>query len=205
MHPCNGSATIVFAGYADRDALPTSVELEIEAFAFERLFYSVESQDRAEKNGAGFVLFRTFGQSDEIWRFIREAGLGVHFHQNIVRNSLSRYEGPAKEQFETGIIDEVNSSGDVEFENMSSEIYHELERVAGQNMRRALGTLASMNLRNLATMAERLVALQNLSLDLRGELPTVSAELVTAIVTPQHGFVIYDRLSDPLGIGTHFH
>lgn len=187
MHPCfsKSTATIVFAGYGEKDALPALIEMQIEAYSFGRLFSQTHNVRQAIRRGSGFVLFDTFGQSDEIWRFIREAGLSPHYHQTVVRNSLSQYDS-LDQHSEVNELDEKMESND--FGKMSEEITHELEQVAERNIYTALASLASMNLKNLGTMAQRLVLLQNLSLDLRGELPTVGAELVTATVTLQHGF-----------------
>lgn len=194
MHPCDSddSATIVFAGFAEKDALPALVEISVEAVFLGRLFADQERMERAQRNPGGFTLFRTFGQSNEIWRFIREAGLNPHYHEQVVKSSFSNLEGESHEAVEE---EEHNgnplSDPDERIGRVHSEITDELRRLADENIGSAMSSFASMNLMNLAAIANRLVLLQNLSLDLRGELPTVGGSLVTATVTLQHGFSIY--------------
>jgi hypothetical protein len=212
-HPCDSSsmATIVLAGYADRDALPTLVQIDIEAFAFGRLFSFTRATKHANRQGAGFVLLETFGQSDEIHRFIREAGLSPHYHQEVVKNSFSQFSQIDSHAVEnsgpemTSDVDDNSNGPDGHMSRLGEEISHELEQVAERNTGTALSSLSSMNLKNLATMAERLVSLQNLALDLRGELPTVGAELVTATVTLQHGFSFNSRIAGESNGGSYQH
>lgn len=210
-HPCDYSATVAFAGYGERDIVPAVIEMRIEAMMLDRLFGWVNDVESAERTSSGFAFLRTFGQDNEIVRFIREVGLDPHYHQEVVRGSLSKFETghrPEGKVGEAGSAEEEDvrqSSGTYDFDRAGHEISRELEDVAENNIEHALESLAGMNLRNLSMIAERLVSLQSLSLDLLGQLPTVGGKLVTAVVTLQHGFMTYSASGDPEGIATHVH
>jgi len=205
MHPTDADATLVFVGYAGKDALPSLVEIRFEAIFLGRLFYFMEDNRRADREGSGFALFATYGQSNEIWRFIREAGLNPHYSDHIVAEKFSKFKDSPNdpqndfesvasgEYFGTETATESVSAPSGSFnhvEDLQSQISGELEQVARRNIRDSLASFASMNLKNLSSIAQRFVQLQNLSLDLRGELPTVGGPLMTAVITPQHGFVM---------------
>ena len=209
-YPRGSSSTIAFVGYGDFDILPSVVVVRPLGMMRERFFWGVETKIPARKSGSGFVLFETFGQDDEIERFLRESGMRPGHNKAIVQRSLSK-KVARKADSEVEIFDEREPSNEAErksveeFKLLGSEISEEIEEIARKNKEHALASLAGMNLRNLALMTERLVGLQNLALDLREQLPTVGGILVTAIITMQHGFVFYNPDSDTDGVGTHVH
>ena len=113
----------------------------------DRLFESVNDVESAERTSSGFAFIRTFGQDNEIVRFIREVGLDPHYHQEVVRGSLSKFEAghrPEGKVGEAGSAEEQDvrqSSRTYDFDRAGHEIARELEDVAENNIERALESL----------------------------------------------------------------
>ena len=62
------------------------------------------------------------------------------------------------------------------------------QRSQEEHLDPALRTIAGMPLASLAEIAGALVAIQNLTLDIRGELPTVGGNIDIATITLSEGF-----------------
>ena len=74
-------------------------------------------------------------------------------------------------------------------ENVKNELMSDLVQTSREErLDPARRTIAGMPLASLAEIAGALVAIQNLSLDIRGELPTVGGNIDIATITLSEGF-----------------
>jgi hypothetical protein len=87
-------------------------------------------------------------------------------------------------------------------ESIRNELMVDLMKVSRDNfLDPALATVAAMPLGSLAEMVRALIAVQNLALDIRGELPTVGGNIDVGTITLSDGFTWVNhkgRTLDPL-------
>ena len=149
----------------------------------------------------------TMGHSDEIWRLVNQVGLSPHYSARVIRDSLRDLQNATvtAESSEEQVDPECEQisedrqltepSADERLSLAQAEIEMSLARIEGSNMHRVRGTIAGANLKTLASMAVRLVQLENLALDLGGELQTVGSEVLVGLITKADGFYWVDPLT----------
>jgi hypothetical protein len=201
-HPAPCSATLVFAGYGEKDFVPASSSVNIEAYAFGRLFGSEGHHASAQRihPSGGFALIESYGQDREILRFINQAGLSPHFSQGAVKDAI---QGISRESAKTAEAQGANTTkesggGTSEADPLrlaEAEITLSLAEIEGRNLSHVRMSLSTMNLSNLVSVAYRLLGLANLAQDLHNELPTVGSDIVVATVTKTGGFKFVDPTS----------
>ena len=206
FHPTRAGATIAFAGYGSKDLVPAWQAIHPEAFAFDSLFGREARGAKAQRvrPGGGYVLMDAFGQVNEIWRFLNEAGLNPHYSQHIVKDSireLSREAAtssrPPHDENDSGEAGDLSKDGTNPdpLSLAEAEINLNLAQVEGTNLYRVQRSISNLNLTNLVSVAVRLLGLQNLSQDLRNELPTVGSEICVGVITKADGFRVVDPTS----------
>ena len=223
-HPVDSEATLAFVGYGARDLLPSLATFDIEGAFLGKVFYNSPRTRSCIKRGEHNVLFDTFGQDFDIWRLIREGGEDPNYSKKLISRQFDNYAHaensatvePGAEEIltlvEGGVGDEGATSDDhrsertaADIEALHTLIEDEFDAVATENVDRTLSTFGGLNLYSLTSLAQRLVGVQSLSLDLRSELPTVGGQVTTAVITPQHGFrqEVVTGASDHWWIGAH--
>jgi len=209
FHPTDGGGTLSFTGFGSRELTPVTVEVRIEAFAMGRLFAYDPMVSVATRHcpSGGYSLMETMGHSDEIWRLVNQVGLSPHYSARVIRDSLRDLQNATvtAESSEEQVDPECEQisedrqltepSADERLSLAQAEIEMSLARIEGSNMHRVRGTIAGANLKTLASMAVRLVQLENLALDLGGELQTVGSEVLVGLITKADGFYWVDALT----------
>ena len=197
FHPSTGRNIITFVGYGAKDFLPVCDSHDFEGVILDRLFQRGFRHAKAEWTQSGYVLFETFGQRDEITRFVREAGLDADYSSQIVADRVEKLKvasTPSAGQNQDMELDD-SPSGKSPYETIASEIASGLSDATSRNEFETRSALAGMNLRTCASIAARLIHIQNLALDLRNELPTVGSEVQVAVITKANGFSFVDHVT----------
>jgi hypothetical protein len=200
FHPAPSSATLVFAGYGEKEFVPASSSVNIEAYAFGRLFGPKGHNEVAQRihPRCGYALIESYGQDQEICRFLLQAGLSPHFSQGAVKDALRGMSRDDRDASQSPGENTTEESGSPEVPDADplrlaeAEINMSLNKIEDRNLSHVRMSVSTMNLSNLVSVATRLLGLQNLAQDLHNELPTVGSDIVVAVVTKAHGFRFVD-------------
>jgi len=204
FYPTSKSATVIFTGYGQKDFVPACISLNIEAMVLDRLFClegDAMTARRFRANG-GYSLLATYGMDDEISRFLKEAGLHSQYPHSVVSDSLRDFQATDQSSNDSDRPQSPDQestpqepSTREQLTRAEAEINMNLAEIEDNNMLRFQSVISGMNLKNLGSIATRLVQLQNLALDLRGELPVVGANVVLGVVTKTDGFYCVDPMT----------
>jgi hypothetical protein len=213
FHPGTGSAQLTFTGYGEKEFLPSWITVSIEGQILSRSFHEFTKQGRAKitQNG-GYCFLETFALDGDIKRFLTAARKPEDFYNSLVAAALdnvrdgktiaswvSEISGPPSTEDEVGESEESLNREEFmnkHLESFGHEFQSSFELATSSTMAKVYSHLAGMNLKNMASVAARLLDLQNLAFDLVGEVPWVGGGASIGVITKAHGFVPLKRIQE---------
>lgn len=183
------SAELTFVGFGTKSMIPALQRLEVHGALDDTIYLHQDDMRYATKHPNGFLLIEVIGQQRAISTFLR--GYDPELPQTIQSASSSAFEKKIEsESAEQQRTEESPSQPDLTVENKMGEIIESAFNDFGEETR--LGsfrsTAAGMPLASLAATAKSLIQIQELSLDSRGELPTVGGQVRVGTITKTDGF-----------------
>lgn len=185
----DNSALLTFVGFGTKSMVPALQRIEMHGALDDAIVWDQDEMRYATKQPNGFLLIDVIGQQRAISTFLR--GYDPELPRTIQSASSSAFEkkfeseGAGQQRFE-----ESPSHPDLTAENIIGDIIESAFKNFGEETR--LGsfrsTAAGMPLASLAVTAKSLIQIQELSLDSRGELPTVGGQIRVGTITKTNGF-----------------
>lgn len=185
-------AQLAFAGFGEKQLLPSYSNVEIGGIMNESLLYEFYGEKSAEPGESGYFAICPIGQTDSIDIFLK--GLDyrlVGIARDAVVNAVSAPMGGEKglsEKEKSEALPEVEA--DPEFaQRIQTAIDASFEEWSEKNFVRPLrSTIASLPLASLAAAARSLIEVQSLSQTITGEMGTVGGPIDVATISREHGF-----------------
>jgi hypothetical protein len=169
--------------------IPALQRLEMHGALDDTIVWTQADMRYATKHPNGLLLIDVIGQQRAISTFLR--GYDPELPRTIQSASSSAFEKKIEsESAEQQRTEESPSQPDLTVENKMGEIIESAFNDFGEETR--LGsfrsTAAGMPLASLVATAKSLIQIQELSLDSRGELPTVGGQVRVGTITKTDGF-----------------
>jgi len=196
---------LTFAGYGSSELTPSVASIHIEGAMENHIARSYKEEKKAARLGAGFALYNPVAQHDTIEMIIsgHNRGLLQEAIGDVLGPSPVQSGGRAKAEGDPGVdAEDAPDPGLVEetTERDAMEEWTKAQRLGKDFVERAdtlsdtqhywkfMRTIASLEMTSLADTTRSLVAVEALSKDLRGELPTVGGHIDVATITLTDGF-----------------
>ncbi len=199
--PSDAFTEVTFVGYGQKEMFPSAASVRIFGAVGPHVARILLPPVLAEPNGSSYSLILPLAQRDVIDQVL--TGLHTPMTRHAADMTVERLAGvhsdpevSPQEPVPLGVPE-----GGVA-ESIRSELMVDLMKVSRDNfLDPALATVAGMPLGSLAEMAGALIAVQNLTLDIRGELPTVGGNIDVGTITLSDGFTWVNhkgRTLDPM-------
>lgn len=185
------AALLTFAGYGARSMIPAVNSLELHGALNGSILWDwVQDELRyADRSYSGFYLIELIGQDRAIQTFLRG------YDSELVETVKSASSGAFDRKVEaTNVGEQVSnnspSEADLAAKNKIEEMIEGAFDSFGErtNLSSFRATVSLMPLASLSATAKSLIQIQELSLDSRGELPTVGGEVRVGTITKANGF-----------------
>jgi len=199
------SIRLTFAGYGTDELIPSMASVLIEGAMGNHIARSGESEKEAERLGGGFALYKPVAQHHYIEMLISG------YNRDLLQEAIGEVVGPypvlpddrAETEGDPGVeaedapdpgLDEGTTERDTIEEWTRAQRWGEevVERADTISDRRHywkfMQTIAALEMPSLADTARSLVAVEALSKELRGALPTVGGDIDVATITLADGF-----------------
>ena len=189
-----GRAHLIFVGYGVNDLLPTLARLDLYGGMGKKVWSESHEPTLPRFAGASYALIQSAAQDEtiDLILFGYDRGLARTGLSQALDSVLPFDQGPE----ETDLSDqgpEEAESPSLANQRFRKELIekHDEEMDAltrAEFFERAMATVAVMPLLDLADAAKALVAVQVLTLDIKGKLPSVGGHIDVASITPDEGF-----------------
>jgi len=206
---------LTFAGYGSSELIPSVASVVIEGALENHIARSSESERKAARLGGGFALYKPIAQHDTI-----EMIISGH-NRDLLQAAIGDVLGPspvlsddrAEAEGDPGVDAEDAPDPDLVEETTERDAMDEwtkAQRLGEEVVQRAdtlsdthhywkfMRTIASLEMTSLADTTRSLVAVEALSKDLRGELPTVGGHIDLATITLTDGFTWVSHRNAPV-------
>ncbi len=180
--------TVTFVGYGQKEMFPAAASVRLFGAVGSHVARYLLPPVYAEHHGSSCSLILPLAQRDVIDQVL--TGLNTPLTAHAASVTVERLgelhvdpDDPPERQKSSaeiadGVVESVRAEMMVDLEQASREAY----------LGPAYATVAGMPLRSLAEVAGSLVAVQNLSQEIHGELPTVGGNIDVANITLDRGF-----------------
>lgn len=185
-------AGLAFAGFGEKQLLPSYANVDIGGIMNESLLYEHDGELSAEPGNSGYFGICPIGQKDSIDLVLK--GLDYRLVEiatdAVVKVLFKPADGtdspPANEKEDT----EPGVEVDPEFsQRIFTAIEESFEEWSENKYVRGLrGAIASLPVASLATVARSLIEVQSLSQTITGEMGTVGGPIDVATISREHGF-----------------
>jgi hypothetical protein len=175
------SCYLTFVGYGSGQIVPSYLAYEIYGHLGDWTYGIAYAPSSASREGNGMYLIRPIGQHDAIDLVLR--GYSTH----LLEATKSKVSGLMEP--EVG----VESGEENRSENVSNKVGDAIEGAVrdlseSNNLEPLRRTIAGLPLMTLVSTARSLIEVQQLSLNIRGLLPTVGGQVKVGVLTKSHGF-----------------
>ena len=189
LHTWRRSTRLVIAGYTGDEILPTAIQVNLEDFAFGRLFLT-EKPLRLNQFPDCAVI-HCLGNSQTIEKFLHQIHVSYETLGEIVHDCAAEWgHSPAN------LDDDESSSDDVSdlsnLEKFGNEIVERYSWATWDSRSQVARFMSTLSLVQLARLAPRLVLLESLAFELKREPLTTNADLTVATVSLDKGFVLLE-------------
>lgn len=185
-------AGLAFAGFGDKQLLPSYAQVDIGGIMNESLLYENVGDRSAEPGESGYFGIYPIGQRDSIDLVLK----GLDYR--LVRIARDAVEKTIYAPAETGNNDSANEKSmnerniDIDPE-LSHKLFHAIEESfqewSENNYLKGLrSAIASLPVASLASVAQSLIEVQSLSQTITGEMGTVGGPIDVATISREHGF-----------------
>jgi hypothetical protein len=185
-------AELSFAGFGDKQLLPSYAKVEIGGIMNESLLYELAGERSAQAGESGYFDICPIGQSDSIDLVLK--GLDyrlVAIARDAAMRSLTATEGSASTEADNEKAAQpatVPSDPEVA-RKMYEAIDHAFGEWSENNYVKGLrSAIASLPVASLATVARSLIEVQSLSQTITGEMGTVGGPIDVATISRENGF-----------------
>ena len=185
-------AGLAFAGFGEKQLLPSYANVNIGGIMNESLLYEHDGELSAEPGESGYFGIRPIGQRDSIDLVLK--GLDYRLVQ-IASDAVTRtlFQTPDEASDPTG-DKKSNQTKDKDIDpEFSDKIYAAIEESfeewsENKYVKGLRGAIASLPVASLATVARSLIEVQSLSQTITGEMGTVGGPIDVATISREHGF-----------------
>lgn len=186
--PSAATTTISFVGYGLKEMFPSLASVSLFGAIGSHVAHHKLMPLFAEPHGPSYALIVPQAQSDVMEQVL--TGINTPLIARSAETTMERLREPTDQLTEPSDGEEtLSDAAQVFTENVRNELMSDLkQRSQEEHLDPALRTIAGMPLASLAEIAGALVAIQNLTLDIRGELPTVGGNIDIATITLSEGF-----------------
>jgi len=186
--PSAATTIISFVGYGLKEMFPSMASVALFGAIGAHVAHNKWIPLFAERHGSSYAMIVPQAQSDVIEQVL--TGINTPLMARAADITIERLREPTNQPAEDSDDEETLSDVAQAFrENVKNELMSDLVQTSREErLDPARRTIAGMPLASLAEIAGALVAIQNLSLDIRGELPTVGGNIDIATITLSEGF-----------------
>ena len=185
-------AGLAFAGFGEKQLLPSYANVNIGGIMNESLLYEHDGELSAEPGESGYFGIYPIGQRDSIDLVLK--GLDYRLVQ-IASDAVMQTMFPKTDE-ETDPTGDKKShqAADKDIDpEFSSKIYTAIEESfeewsENKYVKGLRGAIASLPVASLATVARSLIEVQSLSQTITGEMGTVGGPIDVATISREHGF-----------------
>jgi hypothetical protein len=185
-------AGLAFAGFGEKQLLPSYANVNIGGIMNESLLYEHDGELSAEPGNSGYFGICPIGQRDSIDLVLK--GLDYRLVEiatdAVVKSLFKPVDGPDSPASNEKAVAEPEIEVDPEFsQKIFTAIGESFEEWSENKYVRGLrSAIASLPVASLATVARSLIEVQSLSQTITGEMGTVGGPIDVATISREHGF-----------------
>ena len=185
-------AGLAFAGFGDKQLLPSYANVNIGGIMNESLLYEFDGDRNAEPGESGYFGIYPIGQSESIYLVLK--GLDYRL-VGIARDAVVKaFFATSDEEGEDSGNEKLGNDPEIEIDpELSEKLYAAIEESfqewSENNYLKGLrSAIASLPVASLASVAQSLIEVQSLSQTITGEMGTVGGPIDVATISREHGF-----------------
>jgi len=185
--PSRARTTVTFVGYGQSQMFPSAASVELFGAVGSHVARTLLPPVYAEAHGSSFSLILPLAQRDVIDQLLTGLNTPMTAHAADVtaeRLGATHVDPERPPEAQLDLIEDLGVVASLRDEMLADQIQVSRERY----LEPTYAAVAGMPLGSLAEAAGALIAMQNLALDIRGQLPTVGGNINVGTVTLSAGF-----------------